>query len=526
MSHAAAVLSEYRTIPLSLLVESTTNPRRTFEPSKLVELAQSISVSGLIQPITVRPKEDRFEIIAGARRYRAAQIAELAEVPTRVLALDDAQMLEVQIVENSQREDVHPYEEASSYQRLLDLPGYDVAALSSKCSKSQSHIYARLTLLSLIPEVAEAFQKDEITASHANLLARLSAEQQAQAFPNAFRKDYRDDERHLLPAKHLAAWIQDNLYLALVEAPFDRESASLLPEAGSCHACPKRTGFNTALFADVTDDNCLDGECFRAKINAHIESAKAGVANLVQISTVWRPAQDKPTAELSPMEYRKIGATGQDDNTVPTCNSAAPAIVTYGHGVGTIHLVCADHDCAIHHPRRSGSSAAGRTDDDFEKEMEQRQRETDRRKAEKKKREKRLRNLILRAPSTATDEQLRFVLTALVMGDLTDAMERIALRLEGDEPNHNKGSDDVCADALSTCMPSSLFGYLAELALGSWVDIPRPDERDYLAEADKLFPKAPKPTADTTKTAPGKTTKKVSATKTTAKKAAATTKRR
>jgi ParB family chromosome partitioning protein len=311
MSHAAAVLSEYRTIPLSLLVESTTNPRRTFEPSKLVELAQSISVSGLIQPITVRPKEDRFEIIAGARRYRAAQIAELAEVPTRVLALDDAQMLEVQIVENSQREDVHPYEEASSYQRLLDLPGYDVAALSSKCSKSQSHIYARLTLLSLIPEVAEAFQKDEITASHANLLARLSAEQQAQAFPNAFRKDYRDDERHLLPAKHLAAWIQDNLYLALVEAPFDRESASLLPEAGSCHACPKRTGFNTALFADVTDDNCLDGECFRAKINAHIESAKAGVANLVQISTVWRPAQDKPTAELSPMEYRKIGATGR-----------------------------------------------------------------------------------------------------------------------------------------------------------------------------------------------------------------------
>ena len=521
MNNAAAVLSEYKTIPLSLLDESTTNPRRTFEPSKLAELAQSILVSGLIQPITVRPKEDRFEIIAGARRYRAAQIAELAEVPTRVLPLDDAQMLEVQIVENSQREDVHPYEEASGYQRLLDLPGYDVAALSSKCSKSQSHIYARLTLLSLIPEVAEAFQQDEITASHANLLARLSAEQQAQAFPNAFRKDYRDDERHLLPAKHLAAWIQDNLYLALVEAPFDRESDSLLPEAGSCHACPKRTGFNTALFADVTDDNCLDGECFRAKINAHIESAKAGVSNLIQISTVWRPAQDKPTAELSPTEYRKIGATSQDDKDVPTCDSAAPAIVTYGHGVGTIHLVCADHDCAVHHPRRSGPTTAGRTNDEFEREMEERQRETERRKAEKEKREKRLRNLVLRAPSTGNEEQMRFILTALVMGDLTDAMERIAVRLEGDEPDHNKGSDDVCAEALATCMPSSLFGYLAELALGSWVDLPRSEERDYLAEAEKLFPKAPKPSADT-----AKTTKKVPAKKTAAKKAAATTERR
>ncbi len=185
MNTATATFSEYRNLPLALIDESTTNPRRTFEPSKLVELANSISISGLIQPITVRPKADRFEIIAGARRYRAAQIAELAEVPTRVLELSDEQTLEVQIIENSQREDVHPYEEASGYQRLLDLPGYDVAALASKCSKSQSHVYARLTLLALIPEVAEAFQQNEITASHANLLARLTAEQQAQAFPNA-----------------------------------------------------------------------------------------------------------------------------------------------------------------------------------------------------------------------------------------------------------------------------------------------------------------------------------------------------
>lgn len=93
MNTATATFSEYRTLPLSLIDESTTNPRRTFEPTKLVELAQSISVSGLIQPITVRPKADRFEIIAGARRYRAAQIAELAEVPTRVLDLTDESTL-------------------------------------------------------------------------------------------------------------------------------------------------------------------------------------------------------------------------------------------------------------------------------------------------------------------------------------------------------------------------------------------------------------------------------------------------
>ena len=130
MYTTAIAESGYRNLPLSMLDESATNPRRTFEPTKLVELAHSLTMHGLIQPITVRPKGDRFEVVAGARRFRAAQIAELADVPTRILELSDEETLEVQIIENSQRQDVHPYEEAAGYQRLLDLPGYDVAALS------------------------------------------------------------------------------------------------------------------------------------------------------------------------------------------------------------------------------------------------------------------------------------------------------------------------------------------------------------------------------------------------------------
>ena len=187
--HTVAIAETgYRNLPLSMLDESGTNPRRTFEPSKLVELANSLTMDGLIQPITVRPKGDRFEVVAGARRFRAAQIAELADVPTRILELSDEQTLEVQIIENSQRQDVHPYGEAAGYQRLLDLPGYDVAALASKCGKSQSHIYARLSLLQLIPDVAEAFQQERITASHANLIARLTPEQQAEAFKTVFAR--------------------------------------------------------------------------------------------------------------------------------------------------------------------------------------------------------------------------------------------------------------------------------------------------------------------------------------------------
>jgi len=248
--------SAFQFLAIDTIHESTTNPRRTFDEGKLRELAESIKHNGLIQPITVRPNNEGFEIVAGARRFRAAQIAELFSIPARIVEIDDAQALEWQLVENSQRVDVHPYEEAQGFQRLLDIPGYDVAALVEKSGKSASHIYARLSLLQLIPTVAEAFTQERITASHANLIARLPQDVQANAYEQCWRKDWQDKEPHLLPAKHLAAWIQANLYLSLADAPFDREDPTLNPTAGACVTCPRRSGHNTSLFCDVQGDQC------------------------------------------------------------------------------------------------------------------------------------------------------------------------------------------------------------------------------------------------------------------------------
>lgn len=486
--HTTAIAETgYRNLPLSMLDESSTNPRRTFEPTKLVELAHSLTMHGLIQPITVRPKGDRFEVVAGARRYRAAQIAELADVPTRILELSDEETLEVQIIENSQRQDVHPYEEAAGYQRLLDLPGYDVAALASKCGKSQSHIYARLSLLQLIPEVAEAFQQERITASHANLIARLTPEQQAEAFKNCFRKDWQDKEGHLLPAKHLAAWIDSTLYLALAEAPFPTDDPALNPEAGACLTCPRRTGFNTQLFADVQGDNCLDAACYRSKVAALVARETAANPGLVQISTEWRPANDRPAGQLLPSEYRRVQAPKERDSeaTEPACPHVTSAIIAHGDGIGKRLAVCADQDCPVHRPRHTHAP-----DPDLEQRQQQAQREREERQQQRDKREKSLRALILRFPSSATDQQMRFLLKALVTGNVEESLERIAARLDDDE-SVNKGSDDVCADVIDRLMPSSLVGFLAEVALGSYVDLPQPEERDLLKEAIDLF-RAPK----------------------------------
>jgi ParB family chromosome partitioning protein len=112
--------TEYRNLPLNVLTESTTNPRHIFEDAALKELADSIRTQGILSPLLVRPlTEQSFEIVAGARRYRAAQMAEAATVPVRIVNLTDAEALEAQLIENLQRRDVHPMEEAQGFRALL-----------------------------------------------------------------------------------------------------------------------------------------------------------------------------------------------------------------------------------------------------------------------------------------------------------------------------------------------------------------------------------------------------------------------
>ncbi|WP_353062137.1 ParB/RepB/Spo0J family partition protein [Tunturiibacter psychrotolerans] len=114
---------------LSLLSESKTNPRRIFEDAALKELSESIRTRGVLSPLLVRPlTENGFDIVAGARRYRAAQMAEVDTVPIRIVNMNDAQALEAQLVENLIRADVHPMEEAQGFKALLDLedPAYSI----------------------------------------------------------------------------------------------------------------------------------------------------------------------------------------------------------------------------------------------------------------------------------------------------------------------------------------------------------------------------------------------------------------
>jgi ParB/RepB/Spo0J family partition protein len=184
-SIAAPPGTDFIFVHLDRLVESPWNPRKHFHQGKLEELAASIREHGVITPLLARPAsskdgEDTYELAAGHRRFRASRLAGQDVVPVLVRDLTDIQFLEVLTIENLQRDDVHPLEEAQGYQELITRGGYDAQRIADRVGKSIKYIYDRIKLLQLIPEAKKLFLSDRITAGHAILLARLKKEDQAR----------------------------------------------------------------------------------------------------------------------------------------------------------------------------------------------------------------------------------------------------------------------------------------------------------------------------------------------------------
>lgn len=166
-------------IAISLIEANPFNPRTHFEINSLEELKASIEAHGIIQPLTVRKMgRDRYQLISGERRFRAAQLAGLTEVPAYVRIANDQTMLEMALVENIQREDLNAIEVALSYQRLLDECQLTQEQLSEKVAKSRSHIANHLRLLKLPDAIQAAVRDKQISMGHARALLALSSEKE------------------------------------------------------------------------------------------------------------------------------------------------------------------------------------------------------------------------------------------------------------------------------------------------------------------------------------------------------------
>jgi ParB family chromosome partitioning protein len=173
----------YSVLPLDTIFANPMQPRRTFDDEKLRDLADSIREKGLVQPIVVRPRGvSQFEIVAGERRWRAAQMAQLHEIPALIRAYDDREVLEIAIVENVQREDLDPLEEASAYRLLSEQFGHTQEQIAQALGKSRSYVANTIRLLSLPGSVQNKLRAGALSAGHARaLLGMENAEQYAEA---------------------------------------------------------------------------------------------------------------------------------------------------------------------------------------------------------------------------------------------------------------------------------------------------------------------------------------------------------
>jgi ParB family chromosome partitioning protein len=212
----------------------------------------------------------------------------------------------------------------------------------------------------------------------------LPADQQQQALSACFKEVYNGADkptRILLPVRNLQFWIESNVLLVLKDAPFDKRDAQLVPTAGSCADCPKRTGHNKLLFSDdlgKQGDRCTDPGCYQAKVSAQVAKTIADKPQLVQISTAYG-TQREGSPVLPRNKYTAIRddkPKSNDEAKRPefkVCKFTTDAIVTEGSEIGTMHKVCANPACPIHHPKKANGASAN--DAQFKAEQEKRRRE-------------------------------------------------------------------------------------------------------------------------------------------------------
>jgi len=292
MTAAEALPLTALTIPIAHLIESPFNPRKHYAEGPLAELQASIQEHGILQPILVRPlAKERYEIVAGHRRTRAATAAGLTDIPATVRELSDADARKLQLVENAQRENLSPTDEADAYAALADV-GMSVREIAVAVGKKPGEIAVRLTFVHLATAVKSALASGVLSVDHAELLTRIpDPTLQEQALARIIIHDEVGAKdvplaRSLAFTKRL---IETEFLTALSAAPFDPNDVTLSP-LGACATCPYRSGNNRDLFGDIRGKNvCTNVADFRLKIT----------------NLLTRMRDEGATVLLSPAEVRQ-----------------------------------------------------------------------------------------------------------------------------------------------------------------------------------------------------------------------------
>ncbi len=238
--------------------------RTIFDEDSHDELTNSIKEKGVLQPIGVRKVKDKIVLIYGERRYRAAKAVLTAHkdrttIPAVVFEeMTDEEALELQIIENLQRKDVHPVEEAIAFKNLLGVKGFDILEISKRVAKGVAYVGSRLKLNDLVPEFQKAFYKDRMNLTTALKLCKIAAADQKELWKERFSQNENNID--------VNTWTLNKYMNDLVKAPFDTKDPLLNKKIGACSTCPFNTASNTLLFPDESGRSiCTNSSCYREK---------------------------------------------------------------------------------------------------------------------------------------------------------------------------------------------------------------------------------------------------------------------
>ena len=308
--------------------------RQHFSSAKMLELAASISANGVLQPILVRPMPIsatvRYEIVAGERRFIAADRAGLAHIPATVREMTDAQVLEAQLVENIQREGLHVLEEAEGYAELMKVGDLTAEQIGDKIGKSRSYVYARLKLLDLIPAAREALNSGELDASKALILARIKGEKMQTRALKLVK-----DMAHGYSYRRLIEKLRDDCMIPISQAPWLPDRDTLHEAKGGapiqhCSTCPTRSCNDPELQAEIGDDKdvCVDRACFDLKTKLHFARLRhefeaegreviTGPAAKAVLPERWSAVRDgmvRLDAEVGTIEFDDAPERGENES--------------------------------------------------------------------------------------------------------------------------------------------------------------------------------------------------------------------
>lgn len=318
-------------IKISDIVLSKTNPRKSIKDESLKELSESIKTHGVLQPIIIRPiKGKKYEVVCGERRYRASVLAGVSDIPATVKELKDDEVLEIQILENLQREDVSPLDEAKAFQSLMKKETLDW--LASTINKSKKYVLDRIKLLDLCDYALETLEAGVLPLGHAMLLSKIDKSEQENIINRtrlitnigmgSDKKDY-SNAYCTKTISQLKSEIESTM-LSFKHINFDLNDENILPKVGSCQECLKRTLNQNLLFGDITtDDLCTDSICYNSKIKTQtelsLERAKQEHGNVL-------------TAEKDPYSSHSIKLKGQKESVSfkeqKTSDFSIPVVIT------------------------------------------------------------------------------------------------------------------------------------------------------------------------------------------------------